>query len=118
MPVPWHSSFYHDLACTSRDTGEVIEAQIEWEQPTPAQYARVAPAPVLEILFDPKEELEEEPEEEPEEELEEDPKEDLDEPVSATSSGASGGGPGWLLESGSESSHQFELEWMADRHRQ
>ena len=63
---------------------KVIEALIEWEQPTPAQYARVVPALVLEILSDPEEELEEEPEEE----LEEDP----DEPIPVVSSGASGGG--------------------------
>ena len=30
----------------------VIEACIEWEQPTPAQYERVAPTPVVEILSD------------------------------------------------------------------
>ena len=75
---------------------------IEWEQPTLAQYARVVPAPVLEILFD----LEKEPEEDPEE------------PALASSSKASdGGGPGWLLESGNESSHQFILEWMTDPYR-
>lgn len=28
----------------------VIEAMIEWEQPTPAQYERVAPVLVMEIL--------------------------------------------------------------------
>ena len=37
----------------------VIEVLIEWEQPSPAQYARVALVPVLEILFDLEEELEE-----------------------------------------------------------
>ena len=58
----------------------------------------MVPTPVLDILFD--------PEEEPEE------------PILAASLGAFGGGPGWLLESGSESSHQFELEWMANSHRQ
>ena len=49
----------------------VIEACIEWEQPTSAQYERVAPAPMVEILSDSDEhdpELEEDPEEEPEEE--------------------------------------------------
>ena len=85
---------------------KVIEALIKWEQPTPAQYARVAPAPILEILSN----LEEEPEEKPEE--------DPEEPTPASSSRASGSGPSRLLESGSESSHQFMLEWMADRHRQ
>ena len=56
----------------------VIEALIKWKQPTPTQYARVAPAPVLEILSKPKEELEEDP----------------DEPIPVASTGASGGGPG------------------------
>ena len=64
----------------------VIEALIEWEQPTPAQYDRVAPALVLEILS--------KLEEEPEEELEEDPEEDPKEPVPIASSGVSNGGPG------------------------
>lgn len=27
-------------------------------------------------------------------------------------------GPGWLLESGSEPSHQFRLEWMTDHYSQ
>ena len=54
----------------------------------------------------------------PEEEQQEESEEDSEEPVATTSSRASGGGPGWLLESGGESSHQLQLEWMADSHRQ
>lgn len=54
--------------------------------------------------------------------LEEDPKKEEEpatEPAPASSSKAfRGGGPGWLLESSSESSHQFQLEWMVDRYRQ
>lgn len=63
-----------------------------------------------------------------EEDLEEDPEEDLEEdedlvigseptaepaPASASESSVDGG-PGWLVESGSESSHEWRLEWMAD----
>ena len=95
----------------------VIEALIEWEQPTPAQYERAAPVPVVEILSN--------PEEEPEEDLEEDSDEDTAEesvPMSSSeASGSDGLGKGgqqdWLLESSSESTHQFQLEWMADCHR-
>ena len=64
--------------------------------------------PVLEILSDPEEELEED--------SGEDSEQDPEEPVPVASSGASGGGPSWLLKSGSESSHQFQLEWMTDSH--
>ena len=92
----------------------VIEALIEWDQPTPAQYARVAPAPVVEILSDPKDELEEDPEDE---------FADKTAPVSSSEASRSDG-PGegeqqdWLLESSNESSHQFHLEWIADRYSQ
>ena len=104
----------------------VIEAMIEWEQPTPAQYERVAPTPVVEILSD-----SDEHDPEAEEDLDEDPKEEdpeeetAEEPTLVHSSEASGSdGPGeggqqdWLLESSSKSSHQFQLERMADHHRQ
>ena len=105
----------------------VIEACIEWEQPTPAQYERVAPAPMVEILSESDEHdpvVEEEPEEEePEEEEpeEDDPEEEIaEEPVPVPSPGDDGpligGQQPWLMASGSESSHEFELEWMASRH--
>ena len=69
---------------------------------------------MVEILSDPEEEPEEDPEEETTEEST---------PMSSSeASGSDGPGEGgqqdWLLESGSESNHQFQLEWMADRHRQ
>ena len=53
---------------------KIIEACIEWEQPTPAQYERVAPALVVEILSD-SDEHDPEVEEDPEPE-EEDPEEE------------------------------------------
>ena len=108
----------------------VIEACIEWEQPTPAQYERVAPTLVVEILsdsdeHDPEVEEDPEPEEEPEEE---DPKEEpeevepSEEPAPVPSSRDDGpivsGQQPWLMASDSESSHEFELEWMASRHAQ
>ena len=60
----------------------VIEACIKWEQPTPAQYERVAPAPVVDILSDSDEhdpEVEEDPKPEEEEPEEEDPEEESEE---------------------------------------
>ena len=65
---------------------------------------------------DPEEDLEDEPEEEdPEEEI-------AEEPISVPSSGDDrpivGGQQPWLMTSGSESSPEFELEWMASRHAQ
>ena len=109
----------------------VIEACIEWEQPTPTQYERVAPGPVVEILSDSDKhdlEVDEDPEEEPEEEEPEE--EDLEEetvgestPVPSlsppiTDGPSEGGVHGWWLAGETESSHQCELEWMADEHIQ
>ena len=89
----------------------VIEACIEWEQPTPTQYERVAPVPVVEILSD---------SDSDEYESEE---ESTDGTAPVPSSGefgeegpVQGGQQPWLMASGSESSHQFHLEWMADRY--
>ena len=92
----------------------VIEACIEWEQPTPAQYERVTPAPVVEILSD-SDEHDPVVEENPEEEVAEEPapvlSSDDDGPIV-------GGQQPWLMASGSESSHEFQLEWMTSRHAQ
>ena len=99
----------------------VIEACIEWEQPTPAQYERVAPAPVVEILSD-SDEHDPEVEEDPEPEEEDPEEEPAEEHAPVLSSGDDrpivGGQQPWLMSSGSESSHEFELEWMASRHAQ
>ena len=68
----------------------IIEACIEWEQPTPAQYERVAPAPVVEILSD----SDEEPEEEPKEDSEEESVEEIAPVSSSEASGSDGPGEG------------------------
>ena len=77
------------------------------------QYERVAPTPVVEILSDTDSDEHESEEE------------SVDGTAPVSSSGASGddgpvrgGQQPWLMESGSESSHQFQLEWMADRYAQ
>ena len=80
----------------------------------------------MEILSDSDEydpEVEEDPEPEEEEPKEEDPEEEpAEEPAPVPSSGDDGpivgGQQPWLMPSGSESSHEFELEWMASRHAQ
>ena len=93
----------------------VIEACIEWEQPTPAQYERVAPAPVMEILSD-SDEHDPVVEEDPEPEEVEPSEEHAPVPSSGDDGPIVGGQQPWLMGSTSESSHEFELEWMAIRH--
>ena len=110
----WYGEIYDTSLVHLEILARVIEALIKWEQPTPAQYVRVAPVPVMEILYDSEEEPEEDPEEQSAEEIA---------PVSSSEASGSdglseGGQQNWLLESGSESSHQFHLEWMVDRYSQ
>ena len=97
----------------------VIEACIEWEQPTPTPFMRVAPVPAVEILSEPESEYETIPDGEPVIATDdEDPVEETSEETTSESSlGTSrvheqirGGQQPWLMASGSESNHQFQLE--------
>ena len=112
------------LACPEIPA-RVIEACIEWEQPTPTPFMRVAPVPTVEILSEPESEYEPIAEGEPVIAADKgDPAAEFsEETTSESSSGAAevheqirDGQQPWLMTSGSESSHQFQLEWMADRH--